>query len=44
MASKRLYPRSTIKQIIKAHASRNLSKNADVLVSQASYIMHDGKT
>ena len=36
MAPKRLYPRSTIKKIIKAHSSRGLSKNADLLVSHAS--------
>ena len=36
MAPKRLYPRSTIKKIIKAHSSRSLSKNADLLVSHAS--------
>ncbi|KAF6231342.1 hypothetical protein HO173_010485 [Letharia columbiana] len=32
MASKRLYPRSTIKKIVKAHSNRSLSKNADVLI------------
>lgn len=35
MAPKRLYPRSTIKKIIKAHSRRSLSKNADLLVSHA---------
>ncbi|MCJ1377177.1 hypothetical protein MMC17_000269, partial [Xylographa soralifera] len=29
---KKLYPRSTIKRIIKAHSGRNVSKNADILI------------
>ncbi|KAI9785504.1 MAG: hypothetical protein M1839_009245 [Geoglossum umbratile] len=28
----RLYPRATIKKIVKAHSKRALSKNADVLI------------
>lgn len=27
-----LYPRGTVKKIVKAHANRTLSKNADILV------------
>ena len=30
--SQKLYPRSTIKRIIKAHAGRNLGKDVDILV------------
>ncbi len=37
MAPKKLYPRSTIKKMVKALSSRSLSKNADVLVSHASH-------
>jgi hypothetical protein len=33
MAPSTLYPRSTVKRIIKAHSNRPLSKNVDVLVS-----------
>lgn len=33
MAAKKLYPRSTIRRIIKAHSNRSISKNVDVLVS-----------
>ncbi|KAF6219881.1 hypothetical protein HO133_003706 [Letharia lupina] len=38
MASKRLYPRSTIKKIVKAHSNRSLSKNADVLRQDSPWI------
>jgi hypothetical protein len=31
--SQRLYPRATVKKIVKAHSKKNLSKNVDVLVS-----------
>ncbi|MCJ1300295.1 hypothetical protein MMC08_003091 [Hypocenomyce scalaris] len=31
-AAQKLYPRSTIKRIIKAHSKRNVSKNVDVLI------------
>ncbi|KAA6409813.1 MAG: Histone-fold containing [Lasallia pustulata] len=31
-AAPKLYPRSTIKRIIKAHSKRPLSKNVDVLI------------
>lgn len=27
-----LYPRGTVKKIVKAHANRPLSKNADILI------------
>lgn len=33
MATQKLYPRGTVKRITKAHANRNVSKNADILVS-----------
>lgn len=33
--TRKLYPRSTIKRIIKAHSKRSLSKNVDILVSVA---------
>lgn len=32
VATQKLYPRGTVKRIVKAHAGRNISKNADVLV------------
>ncbi|KAM3079012.1 hypothetical protein ACMFMF_003940 [Clarireedia jacksonii] len=32
-AAQKLYPRATLKKIVKAHSKRNLSKNVDVLVS-----------
>jgi hypothetical protein len=31
-AAQKLYPRATLKKIVKAHSKRNLSKNVDVLV------------
>ncbi|KKA30417.1 hypothetical protein TD95_004589 [Thielaviopsis punctulata] len=31
-AGQKLYPRGTVKKIVKAHSGRNLSKNADVLI------------
>ncbi|KAI9831227.1 MAG: hypothetical protein M1819_005155 [Sarea resinae] len=31
-ASQKLYPRSTIKRIVKAHSKRNVSKNVDILI------------
>jgi hypothetical protein len=31
-AGQRLYPRATVKKIVKAHSKRNVSKNVDVLV------------
>lgn len=34
VATQKLYPRGTVKRIVKAHAGRSISKNADVLVSQ----------
>lgn len=33
VATQKLYPRATVKRIVKAHANRNVSKNADILVS-----------
>ncbi|KAI9874356.1 MAG: hypothetical protein M1830_009840 [Pleopsidium flavum] len=35
-ASQKLYPRATLKRIIKAHSKRNVSKNVDVLVCNPS--------
>ncbi|KAF2092884.1 hypothetical protein NA57DRAFT_15326, partial [Rhizodiscina lignyota] len=35
-ASQSLYPRGTVKRIVKAHSNRPLSKNADILVSTFS--------
>lgn len=32
-AAQKLYPRATVKRIVKAHSKKNLSKNVDVLVS-----------
>ena len=32
-ATQKLYPRGTVKRIVKAQSNRNLSKNADILVS-----------
>lgn len=32
-ATQKLYPRGTVKRIVKAHSNRNVSKNADILVS-----------
>ena len=29
----KMYPRATVKKIVKAHANTNLSRNADVVVS-----------
>jgi hypothetical protein len=29
----KLYPRATLKKIVKAHSKKNISKNVDVLVS-----------
>ncbi|PBP26285.1 hypothetical protein BUE80_DR002880 [Diplocarpon rosae] len=28
----KLYPRATVKKIVKAHSKRNISKNSDVLI------------
>lgn len=35
-ATQKLYPRATVKRIVKAQANRSLSKNADILVNKAS--------
>lgn len=32
MAGRKLYPRATVKKIVKAHSNCNVSKNADVMV------------
>ena len=32
-ATQKLYPRGTVKRIVKAQSNRNVSKNADILVS-----------
>lgn len=34
VATPKLYPRATVKRIVKAHSRRPLSKNADILVSR----------
>jgi hypothetical protein len=36
VATQKLYPRGTVKRIVKAHAGRNISKNADVLVRSST--------
>ncbi|PGH32999.1 hypothetical protein GX50_04214 [[Emmonsia] crescens] len=33
----KLYPRATVKRIVKAHSRRNISKNADILTTCSSY-------
>jgi hypothetical protein len=33
MPGQKLYPRATVKKIVKAHSNCNVSKNADVMVS-----------
>lgn len=35
-ASQKLYPRATLKKIVKAHSKRNVTKNVDVLVRNAT--------
>lgn len=35
-AGQKLYPRATLKKIVKAHSRKNVSKNADVLVRDAT--------
>lgn len=39
VATQKLYPRATVKRIVKAHANRNVSKNADILVSRFSCML-----
>lgn len=34
----KLYPRATLKRIVKSHSRRPLSKNADILVSKLHWI------
>ncbi|KAJ5911111.1 transcriptional regulator family: Histone-like TF [Penicillium subrubescens] len=31
-ATQKLYPRGTVKRIVKAHSNRSVSKNADILI------------
>ena len=40
MTVQKLYPRATVKRIVKAHANRNVSKNADILVSHRPFPPH----
>lgn len=35
-AGHKLYPRATVKKIVKAHSKRNVTKNVDVLVRISS--------
>lgn len=35
-ATQKLYPRGTVKRIVKAHSNRSVSKNADILVRYKS--------
>lgn len=35
-ATQKLYPRGTVKRIVKAHSNRSVSKNADILVRPIS--------
>ena len=37
VATQKLYPRSTVKRVVKAHSNRSVSKNADILVSFAVF-------
>jgi hypothetical protein len=37
-ATQKLYPRGTVKGIVKAHSNRSVSKNADILVSSRSTV------
>lgn len=37
-AAQKLYPRGTVKRIVKAHSNRNVSKNADILV-RCTYLL-----
>jgi hypothetical protein len=32
VVTQKLYPRATVKRIVKAHAGRNISKHTDILV------------
>ena len=32
VVAQKLYPRATVKKIVKAHSKRNVSKNVDILV------------
>lgn len=37
--TQKLYPRATVKRIVKAHSNRSVSKNADILVSRSPIIV-----
>jgi hypothetical protein len=39
--TQKLYPRATVKKIVKAHSQRNVSKNVDVLVSRPDASLND---
>ncbi|KAJ5899814.1 transcriptional regulator family: Histone-like TF [Penicillium taxi] len=36
-ATQKLYPRGTVKRIVKAHSNRSVSKNADILVRESLF-------
>ena len=38
VAAQKLYPRATLKKIVKAHSKKNLSKNVDPLVGFCRYM------
>jgi hypothetical protein len=38
-ASQKLYPRATIKKIVKAHSKKNVSRNVDVMVSGQQFVL-----
>lgn len=38
MTVQKLYPRGTVRRIVKAHSNRSVSKNADILVRGHSYM------
>ncbi|GES66646.1 histone-fold-domain-containing protein new1 [Aspergillus terreus] len=43
-ATQKLYPRATVKRIVKAHSNRNVSKNADILVLPPQvWVMRDAE-
>ena len=44
MAPNRIYPRSSIKKIFKAHSNRSISKKAEILVSHLSLVTYPGLT
>ncbi|KAG2421783.1 hypothetical protein HFD88_005759 [Aspergillus terreus] len=42
-ATQKLYPRATVKRIVKAHSNRSVSKNADILVLPQVWVMRDAE-